>query len=77
MKCPYCGEEMELGYIQCRDGVYWRKKKGLIAAVPPLGSASIALATDGGPFSGAAAEAYRCAGCEKIIIDCSSQGSGM
>lgn len=21
MKCPYCDKEMELGYIQCRDGV--------------------------------------------------------
>ena len=22
-KCPYCGEEMVLGYIRSRDGVVW------------------------------------------------------
>ena len=27
MKCPYCGKEMTLGYIQNRDGVYWTEKK--------------------------------------------------
>ena len=24
-KCPYCGEEMVLGYIRSRDGVVWAK----------------------------------------------------
>lgn len=27
MKCPYCQQEMEPGYIQCRDGVYWSEKE--------------------------------------------------
>lgn len=30
MKCPYCGEEMQLGCIQCRDGVYWSEKNELL-----------------------------------------------
>ena len=33
MKCPYCGEEMQLGCIQCRDGVYWSEKERVIAAL--------------------------------------------
>ena len=31
MRCPYCGEEMQLGCIQCRDGVYWSEKEEFIA----------------------------------------------
>lgn len=27
MKCPYCNDEMNQGYIQCRDGLYWTPKK--------------------------------------------------
>lgn len=33
MECPYCGKEMTLGYIQCRDGVTWTLKKQLISAL--------------------------------------------
>ena len=31
MSCPYCGKEMTLGYIQCRDGVQWTLKKQFVA----------------------------------------------
>lgn len=68
MKCPYCEKEMELGYIQCRDGVSWSRKKRAVAALSSLVN-EIPLATGGGAFSGAAVEAYRCAGCQKIVID--------
>ena len=33
MKCPYCGKEMTLGYIQNREGVYWTEKKRKVAAL--------------------------------------------
>lgn len=69
MKCPYCDTEMELRYIQCRDGVSWSKKKNPIAALSSLSSSSVILASGGGPFSGAAVEAYNCPKCKKIIID--------
>ena len=69
-KCPYCNEEMERGYIQCRDSVLWCTKKRLVAALPPVGGTSIDLALEeGGIFSGFAAEAYNCIKCKKIIID--------
>lgn len=44
MKCPYCNEEMELGYIQCRDGVTWTPKRQLVAALSGLGRGSVSLA---------------------------------
>ena len=70
MVCPYCGQEMELGYIQCRDSVIWSTKKRAIAALPPLRSSYIVLGSGGGPFSGASVRAYHCDKCKKIEIDC-------
>lgn len=63
MKCPYCGEEMQLGCIQCRDGV--------IAALNIGGGKSIKLneKSIGGPFGGASAEAWLCEKCKKIVIE--------
>lgn len=70
MNCPYCGKEMEKGFIQCRDGVSWQKKERLIAALPGLSKGSVILArSHGSLFSGAAAIAYHCSGCKKIVID--------
>ena len=43
MKCPYCEKEMILGYIQCRDGVYWTLKKQLVASLSSLGKGSTCL----------------------------------
>ena len=69
MKCPYCDHEMELGYIQCRDGIVWTKRKMPIAALSSLsGSATILALPGAAPFSGAAVEAYRCSHCKKVMI---------
>lgn len=69
MNCPYCAKEMELGYIQCRDGVSWVQTKSAIAALASLKRDSLVLASGGGPFSGSTVEAYRCRYCKKLIID--------
>ncbi|MEA5040334.1 MAG: PF20097 family protein [Clostridiaceae bacterium] len=69
MKCPYCDEEMQLGYIQCRDGVIWDTKKRIVAALPSIRSSSIALGSGDGPFSGSSVLAYNCENCKKIVID--------
>lgn len=68
-KCPYCGGELEFGYIQCRDGVAWRKKKCPVAAFAAWGSSAVSLAPNGGSCTENAAEAYNCTSCKKIIID--------
>ena len=70
MKCPYCGNEMEKGYIQSRDGVVWRKKKSAVSALAALASDAILLGTsDGNPFGGNYVVVYHCADCKKFIID--------
>ena len=33
MKCPYCSNEMEKGYLQSRDGMGWNEKERLIPAL--------------------------------------------
>ncbi len=70
MKCPYCGKDMDLGYIQCRDGVYWCQKKRAVAALPLFGGESISLSPSSNHiFGGAYAEAYHCKKCKKILIE--------
>ena len=69
MKCPYCDEEMKLGYIQCRDGVIWDKKKRIVAALPSFRSESFFLGSGAGPLSGSSVLAYNCEKCKKIVID--------
>ena len=67
-KCPYCGKEMELGYIQCRDGVTWTSKKVLVAALSGLGKDSISL-ENGATDNANTVYAYKCSTCKKVIID--------
>lgn len=73
MKCPYCDAEMKLGYIQCRDGVYWSDKKKKIAAIPPMGENSIDLRTINDGSYKSFATAYNCPKCKKIVIDYSEK----
>ena len=68
MKCPYCGKEMELGYIQCRDGVTWTPKKQLVAALSFLGKDSMPI-VNGAADNNNAVYAYKCGECRKVIID--------
>ena len=71
MNCPFCNKEMELGYIQCRDGVTWTPKKRLVAALSSLGKASVPL-KNGADERNKATYAYKCADCKKVIIDYSA-----
>ena len=73
MKCPYCGDEMELGSIEStmttrRGGLEWlpeNREKGFQELVNILKgkSKSVSLSFFGG------VKAYRCEKCKKIIID--------
>ena len=47
MKCPFCGEEMTPGVIQSRDGVYWSREAGAVAALAGLKKDAITLADSG------------------------------
>lgn len=68
MKCPYCDNEMELGFIQCRDGVTWTPKMQLISAFSSWGKGSQPI-ENGAADDSRAVYAYRCRQCKKIIID--------
>ena len=59
-KCPYCGEEMVLGYIRSRDGVVWAKD--------PSGP-MVSLAPGTGLSGNPGAAGYNCTKCKKIILD--------
>ena len=70
MKCPYCGNDMEKGYIQSRDGIIWRKKKSAVSALAGFAHDAVDLGTsDGNPFGGSFVVVYRCADCGKFLID--------
>ncbi len=60
MLCPYCGEEMEKGYIQTRDMLGWSPKVR-------------ALSVFSGFFNdikfGSAVETYNCKKCMKLILE--------
>lgn len=73
MKCPYCGKEMELGFIQCRDGVTWTEKKQLVAALSFYGKGRTSLA-NGAADNSRAVYAYKCESCKKVIINYSVNG---
>jgi len=68
MKCPYCGNDMEKGYINSRDGVVWRKKKSVAAAFDILASDAVDLGTRK-PLGEHYVVVYRCADCKKFLID--------
>ncbi len=68
-KCPYCGNEMESGYIQCRDGITWTKKKCLVASLSTLSRSAVHMGVHRGPFAGDIVSAQHCANCKKVIID--------
>lgn len=65
--CPYCNKDMEPGYIQCRDALWWAKKKRPVAALPSLDKTSVKLGT-AGLFNGDAVAAYLCRACKNIMI---------
>lgn len=66
MKCPYCQNEMEQGYIQNRDGVAWTKKEHFVMALAPYAGDSLQI---GSRRDGKSAEAFLCKNCKKILID--------
>lgn len=69
MKCPYCGNEMTVGYV-VTDGLYiaFRKEKYESAKVGKKDESGIQLASK--HFGAASLErAYCCNICKKIILE--------
>ena len=68
MKCPFCGGEMTLGCIQCRDGLDWTPKKFPVAALSCFSPGRVSLANIPDQSS-RAVHAHNCFSCKKVIID--------
>ena len=68
MKCPYCDKEMQSGYIQCRDGLYWTPKKQKVAALSGIGKGAIAIGNENGYMANSSATAFHCDDCKTVII---------
>ena len=75
MKCPWCDGEMTLGWIQCRDGLFWTPKKQPVAALSGLGRGSVRL-TNNGSDSTRAVHAHRCPVCCKVLIEYDGSSTG-
>jgi len=71
MKCPYCENEMEQGFIQSGREAFWtrKKRKWLGMANPDDGDIVIAPLDY---FFYSFAESYLCRRCRKVIYDYST-----
>mgnify|MGYP000084053603 CR=1 FL=1 len=67
MKCPYCNEEMEKGVIENPYEISWRTKRYYIPSAR-FYKGTVILA-DNTWAKWAAAAAFLCRNCEKVIID--------
>lgn len=69
MKCPYCGEEMEKGFIQSPQEISWLKGEKR----PLLGRAAFhdgsVILSELSMLKGSAVTAYLCRACKKVLID--------
>lgn len=66
MKCPFCDNEMENGYIQSARDIFWGRKKHKLFFM----NDEISIASG---WNGSTKEAYACKVCQKIIIDYSDK----
>ncbi len=67
MKCPYCGDEMESGFIKSGRSIYWGKEQ----VVDPLfypDDIKVNKFSLGALFGGNYVEAYHCSSCKKIVV---------
>lgn len=64
MTCPYCGREMEQGYIKSSKQIFWGKEKELV-----MGEERTMLSQGfwDGFFHGFSVESFYCPDCKKII----------
>ncbi len=67
MNCPYCGNEMEVGYIAGGKEAYWFKNDRGFALFPSKAKGDIVIA--GAWIGSSDYNSYLCRKCKKIITD--------
>jgi len=68
MKCPYCNKEMNSGFIQCRDGIYWTPKKQWTPVFSSMADGAVPIGEDDRLMPNSKAIAYNCLQCKTIVI---------
>lgn len=71
MKCPYCGAEMENGYLQCMRRVAWVKEPHKISLLPKQGEVLL----ENNTFKDCIFTASICKSCKKIVLDYSDKNT--
>lgn len=64
MKCPYCNNEMEQGFVQSARDIFWSKEKHKVFFNVREGELTIAKG-----LNGCIRKANCCKICKKIIVD--------
>ncbi|MGE4213939.1 MAG: PF20097 family protein [Anaerotignaceae bacterium] len=64
MKCPYCNEEMELGYLQSARTISWSPKKHKFIFIPNEKKGELYMPTEGWDSY---VESYLCRKCNIVI----------
>ncbi len=65
MNCPYCNEEMKIGYIQSARPIFWGEEKHKLF-FSPRGNEEFTISES---FWDCTAEAFYCAQCGKVVIE--------
>ncbi len=65
MKCPYCGGEMEEGFLQGADRVAWVKKRHKFSLLPKEGEVLL----ENNMVKDFLFPASICKACKKIVVD--------
>ncbi len=65
MRCPFCGNGMEAGYVQSGNLMVWVKKKHYVSLLPKEGEVLL----DRNYLSGAIIPAHICKQCKKVIAE--------
>ena len=66
INCPFCGNEMEFGYVQSGDPITWRKTPAAFGGFAWLTGEVLTL--DNSAYSGSLIEANRCKNCKIVMF---------
>lgn len=69
MKCAYCGNEMEQGFLQGNQRLAWVKKPRKLSLRPKQGE----ILLENNAFSSTVFSACICKSCKKIVVDYSDK----
>lgn len=63
--CPYCGAEMQLGYLQCGQPIMWSQEEKLAFVIRSENEYVVSH----GLLEGCYAETYFCKNCDIFILE--------